>query len=360
MIVPSLQKSPKSNDPELLRWYERVNDFGESALLLSPITGSGKDKDPVEAHLAWQEKKRTQNEYCRLLYVACTRARERLHLLAHFSSDAKKTKSGESSLRPPASASLMATIWDAVKLQVNLLSRDGCENGGVGKTRLSQELKRLPSSWQLPELERGQLLEAYVPYFQHDNQQLFNIQWPNEVPRLVGVCVHRLLKFLTVEQLYSWGENGFANMQPVWRSQLSHAGVPLLQLPEALAQMESIVQGLCDDRSVHWLFDATFERHPEFEMTLFSQNGVRQLIADLVICDTETTWIVDYKTSHPDPGQSIDAFIQSEQWTYKDIMFQYRNAVKKMGYRNIKLALYFPMIGRWIEYDQCASPAQST
>ncbi len=352
VIVPSLQKSPKSNDPELLRWYERVNDFGENTLLLSPITGSGKDKDPVEAHLAWQEKKRTQNEYCRLLYVACTRARERLHLLAHFSSDAKKTKSGEPSLRSPASASLMATIWDAVKLQLNLSTRDDGEKGGESKTMLSQELKRLPSHWQFPELEQGQLLETYVPYFQHDNQQLFNIQWSNEVPRLVGVCIHRLLKALTIEQLCLWRENGFANMLQVWRSQLSYAGVPLSQLTEALVQMESIVQGLCDDRSVHWLFDSALERHPEFEMTLFSQNRVRQLIADLVISDAETTWIVDYKTSHPDPGQSIDAFIQAEQWTYKDIMFQYRNAVKKMGYRNIKLALYFPMIGRWIEYDQ--------
>ncbi len=352
VIVPSLQKSPKSNDPELLRWYERVNDFGESTLLLSPITGSGKDKDPVEAHLAWQEKKRTQNEYCRLLYVACTRARERLHLLAHFSSDSKKSKSGEPSLRSPASASLIATIWDSVKLQLNLLSRDDGGNADAGKTALSQELKRLPSHWQPPELEQGQLLEAYVPYFQHDNQQLFNIQWPNEMPRLVGVCIHRLLKSLTAEQLCFWGENGFARMQPAWRGQLSYAGVPLSQMPEALTEMESIVQGLCDDRSVHWLFDSALERQPEFEMTLSSQNGTRQLIADLVISDAETTWVVDYKTSRPDPEQSIDAFIESELWTYKDIMFQYRNAVKNMGYRNIKLALYFPMIGRWIEYDQ--------
>ncbi len=358
VIVPSLQKSPKSHDPELLRWYERVNDFGESTLLLSPITGSGKEKDPVEAHLAWQEKKRTQNEYCRLLYVACTRARERLHLLAHFSADSKKSKNGKASLRSPASASLMATIWDAVKLQVNLLSREDVGNENVGALKPLQMLRRLPSSWQLPALDHGQSLEAYVPYFQHDNQQLFTIQWPNEVPRLVGVCVHRLLKSLTAEQLCRWVEYGFVDMQAAWRSQLSYAGVPLSKLPEALAQMASIVKGLCEDSSVHWLFDATVERHPEFEMTVPSQSGVRQLIADLVINTADTTWIVDYKTSRPDPEQSIDAFIESELWTYKDIMFQYRNAVKKMGYRNIKLALYFPMIGRWIEYDQHASPAQ--
>ncbi len=357
VIVPSLQKSPKSNDPELLRWYERVNDFGESTLLLSPITGSGKDKDPVEGHLAWQEKKRAKNEYCRLLYVACTRARERLHLLAHFSVDSKKSKNGDPSLRAPANASLMATIWDAVKLQLNLLSRDEDEGSGVGDVKLSQTLKRLPSRWELPEFDHGRSLEAYVPYFQHDNQQLLNIQWPSDVPRLVGICIHRLLKSLTAEQLCLWSKNGFSSMPQAWRSQLAYAGVPLSKLPEALILMESIVQGLCDDSSVHWLFDSTLERHPEFEMTLSSQSGVRQLIADLVVCDAETTWIVDYKTSSPDPEQSIEAFIDSEQWTYKDIMFQYRNAVKKMGYRNIKLALYFPMIGRWIEYDQQSSPA---
>ena len=49
-------------------------------LLLAPIKEAGSESDPVYKFLSRLERK-TEHENARLLYVAATRARQRLHLM---------------------------------------------------------------------------------------------------------------------------------------------------------------------------------------------------------------------------------------------------------------------------------------
>ena len=66
------------------------------------------DADPIYKYLERLERRKTEHETARLLYVAATRARSRLHLLGSV-----KTKD-DGSVAEPASGSFLKLLWPAV------------------------------------------------------------------------------------------------------------------------------------------------------------------------------------------------------------------------------------------------------
>ena len=84
VIVPGLARVSRQDEPELLRWLERPRGEQESDLLLAAITARGREQDPLYACVTRLLDERQEHEDARLLYVAATRARKRLHLVAEL------------------------------------------------------------------------------------------------------------------------------------------------------------------------------------------------------------------------------------------------------------------------------------
>ena len=80
VILPGLGASPRQDDRALLLWLEQRGE-----LLLAPIAGAGRD-DPIYDYLNHMERRKSDHETARLLYVAATRARERPALARSASS----------------------------------------------------------------------------------------------------------------------------------------------------------------------------------------------------------------------------------------------------------------------------------
>ena len=81
VIMPGLGRSPKHDDEKLLHWLERGRESGNSDLLLAPISAHGEDQNLMTAYLQQLDKKKGRFEDSRLLYVAATRAKQRLQWL---------------------------------------------------------------------------------------------------------------------------------------------------------------------------------------------------------------------------------------------------------------------------------------
>ena len=121
VIVPGLGRSSRSNDKKLFMWMEhpRVISFAGdrdegSDLLLAPIQETGTVTDRI---YSWLEKLDGEKEHFedeRLLYVAATRAKARLHLLG--STGLVCGRDGVFELKPPAGKALLSKIWPVVKL----------------------------------------------------------------------------------------------------------------------------------------------------------------------------------------------------------------------------------------------------
>ena len=102
VIVPGLDRGPGRSDPPLFLWKEFVE---ESSLLFAPMRPTGGDRDPTYDYLRDLDSDAEDMEASRLLYVAATRAKNHLHLLACLDCD----KDGE--LKKPFAHSLLERAW---------------------------------------------------------------------------------------------------------------------------------------------------------------------------------------------------------------------------------------------------------
>ena len=74
VILPCLSTKPRAGNSPLLRWSEMED------LVIGTIRETGADRDAVYDYLGLHERRKADHEVGRLLYVAATRAKKRLHL----------------------------------------------------------------------------------------------------------------------------------------------------------------------------------------------------------------------------------------------------------------------------------------
>jgi len=109
VIIPALEKRPPAEPHRLLQWVERSAAAGKD-LLLAPIPETGTDTDKIYRYIRKINDRKRDFEDARVLYVAATRTRKRLHILAgaHLSGDAGQ-------LRPPPIKSLLNKLWPIIR-----------------------------------------------------------------------------------------------------------------------------------------------------------------------------------------------------------------------------------------------------
>ena len=123
---------------------------------------------------------------------------------------------------------------------------------------------------------------------------------------------------------------------------------------QAFSKAKDALLNVSDDPKGQWLLDHHLEASCEWELTgavtdTSGQKVIRNLIIDRTFVDKEgIRWIIDYKTGDH-RGSDVDAFIQSEVERYRPQLLQYREIIEKVDKRPSKMALYFPLLKRFIE-----------
>ena len=112
VFLPALERMPGVDRPRLLNWAEvgSPDDLEDDAanVMLAPIAGRGQESQALNTWLKRVESARALAERKRLFYVACTRAREELHLFAN----PETTKDGAVN---PNYLSLLKSAWPAAE-----------------------------------------------------------------------------------------------------------------------------------------------------------------------------------------------------------------------------------------------------
>jgi ATP-dependent exoDNAse (exonuclease V) beta subunit len=130
-----------------------------------------------------------------------------------------------------------------------------------------------------------------------------------------------------------------------WRRALQGQGLWGDPLDQALAEVEqSVARTLASEQGRWMLSRGHGEARSEWALTCAGLDGsLRDLVIDRTFVDRETgaRWIVDYKTSSPDSGENLEAFLAREADTYRPQLALYRDALAAMGPCAIRCALYF-------------------
>lgn len=345
VILYGLHKSARGDTAPLVSFEQR----GERVLFGPVKPRADREADPVSGYLARREQRRAAFETDRLLYVAATRARHRLHLVGNVLVD---PQTGQA--KPPAAASLLARLWpalpDAEKQPPAGFGGDDAADSGAEHLQ-GKALRRLTDDAvaQLAEQPWSAGNPGFaLPSSGTSGRAQGAEAWRTEdiYDAAVGTLAHAWLARIGSDGVAQWPAQALRDRLPLMQRQLTRAGVPAAQAGQAAqAVLETLEATLNDERGL-WLLGQSGARR---EWPLIDASGKVSVI-DLAL-STEDGWlIVDYKTGRPQPGESAEDFARRMRLRHGEQLERYCRHVTALDGRPARAALYFPRAGAWIDF----------
>jgi ATP-dependent exoDNAse (exonuclease V) beta subunit len=337
VILPGLGSVPRGDDQRLLLWLERRGE-----LLLAPIAESGGEKDPIYGYLASIERRKSDQETARLLYVAATRARRSLHLLGSL-----KMKD-DGTFGEPESRSFLKLLWPAVAEQF-ANPAPGVRDEQAPRVRT---MRRLPATWHVPSAPLP--VEWERPLIERVPHPDVAFEWVSDTSRYAGAALHRFLQRIAREGLDAWNETTVHSRRSTYQAVLMNLGVPPGDLAWAADRVESgLLRTLRDPRG-RWVLENHVDAASELPIAGLIDGNLCEAVIDRTFIDENgVRWIIDYKTSAHE-GAALENFLEQEKDRYREQLERYARLMVQhdhlaMG-RPIRLGLYFPLLGEWLEW----------
>ena len=379
VIVPDLQAKTAGSSQKLLSWLERglppegemedASTHGEiTEFLVAPLPSKGTDSGQAKLWVDRVYRDRESQETRRILYVAATRARDQLHLLARPSY--KVEPDGKLSLIPP-SAGLLRPLWPALEAEILArfedwkLAPEPCSGAGQGGTveqamadgsglesraasgrpgpfsvspveaglARPTVLRRLPSGYQpdrAPSLvsEPEGASDPEHPSSPHrvsgipsepDSKGSYSRHQGGLLSRALGTAVHTLFEQLAqLRELLEWPavRAALPEFQPRIGSQVRALGVSPEEANQIAAQALKLALKATTDPEAQWLLSPQRDAAREVGWTGLLGGTLTNVRIDRVFRaglrpqaeGNEAWWIIDYKTAqaaHPDPALAL-------------------------------------------------------
>lgn len=344
VIVPGLGRGVRARERALLRWLEHP----DYELLLAPIPPQSADRQSATYDSIGQIlQEKDDLETLRLFYVAVTRARSRLHLLGHV-------KVGADGLMTPAAGSLLAVVWPVLgeEFVAGVVAAAGSAAGPPEPSLL----RRLPADWAQP-AQQPSLASAATPARRasdagHYLATGFSTRQTEE-GRVIGTLVHAWLERIALDGLASWPPARLATLGQVIRMQLVTQGVPAARLDPCAETVEGCLDRTLRSERGSWLLHGHADASCELALSGMVDGELVHAVIDRTFIDEQgVRWIVDYKTSRPDPGEELAVFVSREASRYAPQMAVYRQLMVALdGAVPLRVALYFPLAEAWYEFD---------
>ena len=389
VLVPGLERSTNRSRSELLNWLELDPTDGDAAhILLAPIGSRGEQTDGLNQWLSRVKRSRENAELRRLLYVACTRAREALHLFAACEPQ------GDGEVRTPVEGTLLRAAWPVAASRFSLalnskeiesspvspqnrrgsllpfaptvqssnglaIAASGVENEGAERTPM---VHRLPSSFDPVARFRSadNLRLPYTPASALPHAPSFERPQGSFAVRAFGNVVHRFLQFVSVnlaagntpdallKNLSSWEPRLLAGL----RNEGVAPAVSQREAPRALAALRNALT----DPTGRWILSS--------HQSAASEHSIASLDASVLRADRtfiagraplvegdDSLWIVDFKTTEQG-SRSPERFSEDELLKYREQLECYASVLRELSPRpqRIVLGLYYPLIPRLLHW----------
>lgn len=364
VILPSLDRSGQNRDQELLKWSEVIDKQGNSHHLLAISKQTGQENSPLYRLLSHLENKKSHYENQRLLYVAATRAKQRLYLLGNVTSDNKsEADSNSPGLKHPNSGSFLGLLWagilDDCSLQYPGLeqAKDSFRGQHLATEALFQSrlVKRVKAGHWLsrpqPDLADLQDLQELQATRTQQSEQSEPFSLMRKKASAIGDVLHHQLQYLANTMASSCQSPAGYQLPMNWfeitESQLGQV-YPFIDPVELKNAAEKVIQALestlCDPFG-QLLLSAKSQSFCELVLhkRLPADSFLTRVIDRTFVADG-LRWIVDYKSSEPVQGEAFPDFIQREKAQYQQQLQDYFTMMMSLEKRPTKAGLYFPML----------------
>lgn len=394
VILPGLGRRPRGDDSPLMAWAEVPDAYGQPRLLLAPTKAAlATSQDRLYRYLSRVRKQKLDYEVQRLLYVATTRAKKRLHLLG--AAALLKEKDGVVSVAlKPASGSLLQVLWPVVQnayqsfaeqrreqrqaqLEREQASDAASESSAEESSPWGCEpeltgvpLRRLPLS-ALPALVE----DAPAPVVPRPSAVAGKADADISVDdtktglysplygRVLGKIIHRVLQQIGQEGVRHWSLERLSSLHPVLIHDARRQGLSATQATQAAVDTQAALAQCWHDPQWRWVIgdgEGCYQdiRH-EWALSELLEDGRSALhIIDRSFIDADgIRWVIDYKSDKPDdwqpgddfPADARHAFLQARAQHHRTQLQRYQRILQRYDPRPVKTGLYFLMLGAWVE-----------
>jgi ATP-dependent helicase/nuclease subunit A len=333
VIVPGLDRIPRAGPRPLFAWKTvrtgLPREGGGPGLLLAPIDTPGGEGDEIYQYIRSLDRDADDIESGRLFYVAATRAKQRLHLLACTKCD------DDGAPKEPFKRSLLGKIWWQASEHFGPAPEATPDEE---RQPLPDFLRRLPADFKVPGAPSP---TTWIPPSEGREESEIEFSWVGETSRHVGTVVHRWLQRIADDELRGWDAKRVQQLKPRFAAELRRRGI---QASEAMTSAElvsrALTNSISDERGT-WILGPHPEARSEYRMRMKTAGGTRHFVIDRVFRAEDGLWIVDYKTSRHE-GADVDGFLDRERDRYASQLKAYAGIFK--GSRS---GLYFPLLRGW-------------
>jgi ATP-dependent exoDNAse (exonuclease V) beta subunit len=333
VILPALDAPTRQEEQRLVLWIEQRGD-----LLLAPISQAGQDTDPIYRYLSRIDRRKSEHETARLLYVATTRARRRLNMLGVV----KMKEDG--SIAEPAAGSFLRLLWPTVANTFANL----CAAPPHTETKAPKKIRRIAAGWRVPPPPPP------VSWARRDIESAASapiaFEWVGDRLRLACTALHSFLQRIAREGLAGWDERTVRSHRKTYQAVLANLGMPPAEIAEAAQQVEAGLIGMLRDPRGRWILGQNAEAECELQITGLVDGKLYEIVIDRTFIDESgVRWIIDYKTG-AHQGGDLEAFLDNERARYREQLEHYARLMVQRDERPIRLGLYFPLLGGWREW----------
>ena len=344
VILPGLHKTPRSNSKPFLITNEVLvadeDGLQQKHLLVAPLEKK-QQNDPLFQWLRNLEGERDAHESVRLLYVAATRAKKRLHLLVHANRNEEDTP-----VAPPSST-LLHHIWPHVAS--SFVTAETTEDSSEqDRPAVTSHSKRTATPLRT---DAHTSIENVVSDSTTTAAEVeIEFEWAGENARHIGTLIHRQIERITREGINAWPVEKINASRANFTAGLRNLGVVENSIDAATDRVVDALTAMVNDERGAWLLADHLEGEVELALAQTSAEGVRELVIDRTFIDKDgIRWIVDYKTGGHEGG-NLTSFLDTEQERYSPQLENYAKVMREMDARPIRLGLYFPLIRAWRDW----------
>ena len=363
VIALGLARDPPSEEEQPLHWLERAAADGSKDLLLAPTLADA-DSERLTDFVRRADRERSHAERARLLYVAATRARDRLHLVWQLSPARPEPKPG----------SLLTSLWSLL----DPAARDAAEREEGAEPRerevLEPVLRRLadvaatrgrehaphgllaaaaPRARESP-LPRPALPQLALPFDDEPGKPAEVVAataeparpefvWAGRTAAHIGTVVHRHLQRIAEAGVDSETAESIEQRARDYAQELRLLGVEETEIAPATARIVAALRSALEDPHGRFVLGAHEDARSELTLTLRSGDALEHLRLDRTFVADGERWIVDFKTSRHEGGDRA-AFLDSEVERYRPQLDRYAAALAAIERSKVRVALYFPLL----------------
>lgn len=307
VIVPGLGDKSPNQDTSLFRTLNLPDVKDQDILLFSPIKAASADACNLYNYIKKIDEQKSNYELQRLLYVAATRAKQRLYLTN------SQINFRKNSFRSFLNAIEFTKVDESQKKEQQIAS-------------ILPDLTRLPLKFY------QQLSDNKIESI---NQLQFTITDDNA--RIQGIVTHEILQWICENRLtaaYEVPEEFIQNL-------LFQRGICDTELQQMLQEIQTQINNLFQDQIGRWIIFPHQAAKSEYEVLINNQGIYKTKILDRIFIEDNNLWIIDFKTGKDDVSSKKANIQQVEE--YADLI--------DTTQQNIKCGLYYLTNNHWHTWD---------